>query len=104
MGWNGDSGCKQESGIRRKRIVLCSGNNRNSSMTNDHNINLVSKTVIGLEAWMKENCFNFLSYSINGNFIHEGHGIERSGGLFIWYYTERGQQNNLQYFSTEEAV
>jgi hypothetical protein len=37
---------------------------------------------------MKENCFNFEAYSINGNSIYEGFGIDRLGGLFAWYYTD----------------
>jgi len=53
---------------------------------------------------MKQNCFNFNNYSINGNAIHEGHGIDKFGGLFIWYYTERGQKDNLKYFQTEKEV
>lgn len=66
---------------------------------------MLLKTIEELEKWMKDNCFNFDSYSVNGNFIHEGYGIENSGGLFMWYYTERGEKENLKYFSTEaEAV
>ncbi len=62
------------------------------------------KTEIGLEKWMIENCFNFNSYSINGNSIYEGYGIDKSGGLYIWYYTERGQKDNLKYFKTENEI
>jgi hypothetical protein len=61
-------------------------------------------TIVKLENWMKENCFNFNSYSINGNSIDEGRGIDRFGGLFIWYYTERGQKDNLKYFQTEKEI
>jgi hypothetical protein len=62
------------------------------------------KTEIELENWMKENCFNFTSYSINGNSIYEGYGIDKSGGLYIWYYTERGQKDNLKYFKSEPEI
>jgi hypothetical protein len=62
------------------------------------------KTEIELENWMKENCFNFTSYSINGNSIYEGYGIDKSGGLYIWYYTERGQKDNLKYFKSESEI
>ena len=61
-------------------------------------------TIIKLENWMKENCFNFDSYSINGNSIYEGHGIDKSGRVFIWYHTERGHKNNLKYFQTEKEI
>ncbi len=63
------------------------------------------ETEIDLIKWMEDNCYNFNSYSINGNFIYEGYGIEKNGNLYSWYYTERGQRENLKYFSTEkEAV
>lgn len=62
------------------------------------------KTVSELEHWMKEHCYNFESYSINGNSIYEGFGIEKSGNMFIWYYTERGQQQNLEYFGSETEI
>ncbi|KAA5533552.1 hypothetical protein F0919_13510 [Taibaiella lutea] len=57
-----------------------------------------------LESWMKENCYNFKSYSINGNSIYEGCGIDNSGGLFIWYYTERGKRTVLKYFPSEPEI
>ena len=66
--------------------------------------NYLPKTEIELENWMSENCFNFNSYSINGNSIYEGFGIDKSGELYIWYYTERGQKNNLKYFKTENEI
>lgn len=62
------------------------------------------KTVSELGHWMKEHCYNFESYSINGNSIYEGFGIENSGNMFIWYYTERGQQQNLKYFGLETEI
>jgi hypothetical protein len=64
----------------------------------------IPKTEIELENWMKENCFNFNSYSINGSSIYEGFGIDKSGGLYIWYYTERGQKDNLKYFQSEVEI
>ncbi|MRX47820.1 hypothetical protein [Pedobacter puniceum] len=64
----------------------------------------IPKTEIELENWMKENCFNFNSYSINGSSIYEGFGIDKSGGLYIWYYTERGQKDNLKYFKSEIEI
>ena len=66
--------------------------------------NYLPKTEIELENWMSENCFNFNSYSINGNSIYEGFGIDKSSGLYIWYYTERGQKDNLKYFKTENEI
>ena len=53
---------------------------------------------------MKENCYNTYSYSINGNFIYRGCGIEKVGDLFIWYYTERGKKQELNYFQSEKEI
>lgn len=61
-------------------------------------------TEVELESWMKKNCFNFDTYSINGNSIYEGYGIERLDDLFIWYYTERGQKNTLKTFPSEKEI
>jgi hypothetical protein len=65
---------------------------------------MIPQTEIELENWMKSNCYNFNSYSINGNFIWEGFGIERNGPLFHWYYTERGEKNILETFRTEQEI
>ncbi len=62
-------------------------------------------TIIELEKWLKENCYSMNSYSLNGNFISEGFGLEYNGKLIQWYYTERGKKETLKYFSDEkEAV
>ncbi len=61
-------------------------------------------TIKELDEWMTANCYNS-SYGIGNRNIHEGYGLYTSGSLFIWYYTERGEKDNLQYFQTEkEAV
>ncbi|THV58021.1 hypothetical protein EZV76_14130 [Flagellimonas alvinocaridis] len=65
---------------------------------------MTPQTQVELETWMKENCYNFNSYTINGNAIHEGYGIDNFGGVFIWYYTERGEKNKLKYFQSEKDV
>jgi len=66
--------------------------------------NYLPKTEKELESWMKENCYNFENYSINGSAIYEGFGIDNFGGLFIWYYTERGEKNKLKYFQSEREI
>lgn len=66
--------------------------------------NHLPQTIIKLENWMRENCFNFNGYSINGNAIHEGFGIDKSSELFVWYYTERGKRENLEYFKSEIEI
>ncbi|PPK93930.1 hypothetical protein LY01_02152 [Nonlabens xylanidelens] len=62
------------------------------------------ETEIELEQWMKSNCYTFNSYSINGSFIHNGFGLDNNGGLYSWYYTERGERRTLKYFKTEEEA
>ena len=65
----------------------------------------VIETIVELEKWLKENCYPMNSYSINGNAIYEGYGLENNGRLFQWFHTERGDKRTLEYFATEkEAV
>lgn len=61
-------------------------------------------TIIALEQWMKDHCYNFNGYSVNGNPIYEGFGIEKSDGHFTWYYTERGKKDPLESFKTEAEI
>jgi hypothetical protein len=61
-------------------------------------------TIKQLDEWMTDHCFND-SYGIADRNIHEGYGLDTSGALYAWYYTERGQRQYLNYFQTEkEAV
>jgi hypothetical protein len=60
------------------------------------------ETELELEQWLKGNCYPMNSYSINGNFIYEGCGIENNGGLYQWCYTERGEKTTLECFATEK--
>lgn len=43
-------------------------------------------------------------YSINGNAIYEGYGLEKNGKRFQWFYTERGAKQPLKYFATEKKA
>lgn len=62
------------------------------------------KTQAELEGWMKEHCYNFNEYSINGNHIHEGFGIDTVDGRYRWYYTERGQKSSIMQFQSEAEI
>ena len=62
------------------------------------------KSVTELERWLCENNYPLNHYSINGNMIHEGYGLENNGGLYQWFYTERGVKQTLKYFSTEQEA
>ena len=62
-------------------------------------------TIKELENWMLEN--NIVNnYTPNNRYVtDEGEGLEEIDGLYIWYYIESGDRNNLEYFITEkEAV
>ncbi|WP_348798795.1 hypothetical protein [Flavobacterium adhaerens] len=66
--------------------------------------NYLPKTRIELENWMKENCYNFDSYSINGNSIYEGYEIQKKEDFYIWYFTERGKKQKIRHFKTESEI
>lgn len=66
---------------------------------------IVPTTIQELKSLMIKNCYNLELYSIDGNIIYEGFGLEKWGELFIWYYIERGSRENIKYFQSEkEAV
>jgi hypothetical protein len=60
------------------------------------------ETELELEQWLKDNCCTMNNYSVNGSLIHEGYGLENNGGLYQWYYIERGKKETLKYFATEK--
>lgn len=63
------------------------------------------KTEKELASWMHQNCYNFSSYSIDGNSIYEGYGIEKGDeNSYFWYFTERGQKQLVKKFDTEEEI
>jgi len=68
------------------------------------NINIELTTLKQLDEWITENCYAE-TYAIGNRNIHEGFGLDSFGTLYVWYYTERGERQNLNYFQTEkEAV
>ncbi len=65
----------------------------------------IPETIKQLDQWMKNNCYRNDSYAIAGRRIYEGYGLEKRSNKYIWYYTERGQEQVLEKFDTEaEAV
>ena len=52
---------------------------------------------------MTAHCYND-SYAIGHRIIHEGYGLATAGSLYVWYYTERGVRDNIQYFTTEQEA
>jgi extradiol dioxygenase family protein len=62
------------------------------------------RTITELAQWMKERCYNFDSYSIGGNSIYEGFGLEATLDGYVWYYTERGQRASVAFFATEQEA
>lgn len=61
------------------------------------------QTINELDQWLTANCFAD-TYGIAGRNIYEGYGLCKIGEQFAWYYTERGQQSYLHYFSDEAAA
>ncbi|GAB4031965.1 hypothetical protein [Spirosoma jeollabukense] len=60
-------------------------------------------TVRQLDEWMTENCYDD-TYAIGSRRIHEGYGLDKAGSQYVWYYTERGKRQNLNYFQTEQEA
>ncbi len=60
-------------------------------------------TIQQLEDWMNTHCYNN-SYGIGNRSIGEGCGLDTFGSLYVWYSTERGKRQNLQYFRSEEEA
>ncbi|WP_456438592.1 hypothetical protein [Psychroserpens sp.] len=59
------------------------------------------KTVLELEQWMKDHCYNFISYSINGDFVYEGNGLEFYKGAYQWCSYDRSHKHILKRFKKE---
>lgn len=64
----------------------------------------VPTTREALVRWMEEHGYNFNDYSINGNVIGEGFGIDEVGSEFQWYFTERGRKQVKNVFQSEREV
>lgn len=60
------------------------------------------KTVAQLKQWLVENCYSFNSYSLDGNSFYEGFGLQNTGKLYQWYYTERGSKDVIKEFTSQE--
>lgn len=60
------------------------------------------ETELELKKWLEDHRYSMNNYSIGGNFIYEGYGLENNGGLYQWYYTERGKKETLKYFVSEK--
>ena len=62
-------------------------------------------TIKELEDWMADNCIINKITPGKRYETDEGLGLEKYGNLYIWYHSERGEKQNLNYFETEkEAV
>ncbi|MFN8296076.1 MAG: hypothetical protein U0T69_07760 [Chitinophagales bacterium] len=59
-------------------------------------------TISELENWMSENGIKN-TFTSNNRFVSdEGLGLEVVDGLYIWYFVERGERQNLEYFNSEK--
>ncbi|RKR82970.1 hypothetical protein BDD43_3169 [Mucilaginibacter gracilis] len=61
-------------------------------------------TIQQLDDWMTTNCYNEYTFGVGNRKLVEGNGIKKTNDGFIWYYTERGQEQDLQYFETEQQI
>jgi hypothetical protein len=64
---------------------------------------MIPKTVEELLNWLSTNCYAD-TYAIGKIRIFEGYGLDSNNGTYIWYYTERGQRQDLECFANEEAA
>lgn len=60
-------------------------------------------TVNQLDEWMTQNCYSD-TYAIGNRIIHEGYGLDKTGNQYVWYYTERGERQNIDFFQTEQEA
>ena len=61
-------------------------------------------TIKELEDWMVENCMNNKITPGNRFETDDGVGLKKYGDLYIWYNSERGEKENLNYFNTEKEA
>ncbi|SDE33791.1 hypothetical protein SAMN04487996_104387 [Dyadobacter soli] len=63
---------------------------------------LSPETIEQLRQWMETHCYSDHHYAIGERIVHEGYGLRQSGGMYIWYYTERGSKDILKTFEVEK--
>lgn len=61
-------------------------------------------TIKELEDWMSENCMKNKITPGHRYETDDGVGLEKYGDLYIWYHSERGEKENLNYFNTEKEA
>jgi hypothetical protein len=61
-------------------------------------------TIKELENWIADNCIKNKITPGNRFETDDGVGLEKYGNLYIWYYSERGEKENLNYFETEKEA
>lgn len=59
-------------------------------------------TISELEKWMSKNGIKNTFTPGNRFASDEGLGLEEVDGLYIWYFVERGERQNIEYFQTEK--
>lgn len=61
-------------------------------------------TLKELKTWLAAHNYHFGSYALDDEFISEGYGIDKYGPLYVFYYTERGERRELDYFGSEKEI
>ena len=61
-------------------------------------------TIKELEEWMSENCVENRITPGHRYETDDGVGLEKYRNLYIWYHSEWGEKENLNYFDTEKEA
>jgi hypothetical protein len=64
---------------------------------------MIPTTIDELLRWLRSNCYAD-NYAIGGIMIDEGYGLDHNGSVYTWYYTERGQRQDLMSFNDEKTA
>ncbi|WP_345949305.1 hypothetical protein ABDD95_20890 [Mucilaginibacter sp. PAMB04274] len=64
---------------------------------------MIPTTIDELLKWLRSNCYAD-NYAVGGIMIDEGYGLDDNGSVYSWYYTERGQRQDLKSFPDEKAA
>ncbi|WP_395057913.1 hypothetical protein [Flavobacterium sp.] len=65
---------------------------------------MIPRTIKELKKYMIDNCYNCDLYAVIDKQKHDGFGLEEWGELYVWYYVERGNRENINYFNAEEKA
>lgn len=64
------------------------------------------KTIVDLEKYLVVNHPDKNNFIIGnfGKYGFDGFGLDRQGSLYIWFYYEKNEKQNLAYFDSEDKA